>query len=419
MRMNGDLIKKILDVVPVEHGKSAPEYRATVNKILEDFGVKRKCFLHTTDNEPTMACAFPSNIRNGCMAHMESNASKFALKEVKVVKEARSHVREIAGKFNKSNKFKKALIRNQKKADIPVLSIHQEVKTRFTSTFDMFGSVLQARKGEIDEDRAWQNVNAINQALKETMKVDKYNKAKIKKETVDIMLDLYPLLYAMEEGITLMGGEKYGTGSSVLPFLFMFNKVLKEDSTDRKYVTDVKKKIKEYLAKATKKNLNFLILSCATFLDKRYSSMSFLDDKKKAEVKKKILEELHELEANASEEAVELKTPPPKKKRLLSFDIDGDLDEIVEGEGQAERELKSFELEAKLTIGENPLEWWKGRRQKYPLMFQLARKYFCVMGTLTPAERVFSKMGRVLTKSRMSMKGDLFSSLMFLSDCNI
>ena len=115
-------------------------------------------------------------------------------------------------------------------------------------------------------------------------------------------------------------------------------------------MTDVKKKIKEYLANATKKNLNFLILSCASFLDKRYSSLSFLNDKKKAEVKKKILEDLQELEADAPEEAVELKTPPPKKKRLVSFDIDGDLDEVVEGEGQAERELKSFELEARLTI---------------------------------------------------------------------
>ena len=52
-------------------------------------------------------------------------------------------------------------------------------------------------------------------------------------------------------------------------------------------MTDVKKKIKEYLANATKKNLNFLILSCASFLDKRYSSLSFLNDKKKAEVKRK------------------------------------------------------------------------------------------------------------------------------------
>ena len=185
-------------------------------------------------------------------------------------------------------------------------------------------------------------------------------------------------------------------------------------------MTDVKKKIKEYLESATKKNLNFMTLSCASFLDKRYSSLSFLNSKKKAEVKKKILDELKQLEAESSMELIEPKAPPPKKKRLLSFDIDGGEEiELVEGEGQAEREMKSFELEPKLTIEEDPLEWLKYRKQKYPLIFQLSRKYFSVMGTSTPAERVFSKMGRVLTKSRMSMKGDLFSSLMFLSDCNL
>ena len=36
-----------------------------------------------------------------------------------------------------------------------------------------------------------------------------------------------------------------------------------------------------------------------------------------------------------------------------------------------------------------------------------------------PAERVFSELGRVLEKRRLRMKDSLFSSLMFLSDCNL
>ena len=68
---------------------------------------------------------------------------------------------------------------------------------------------------------------------------------------------------------------------------------------------------------------------------------------------------------------------------------------------------------------EDPLAWWISKEKKYPLMIQIAKKYMAVMGTSTPAERVFSKMGRVLNKSRLAMKDELFSSLMFLSDCNI
>jgi hypothetical protein len=49
-------------------------------------------------------------------------------------------------------------------------------------------------------------------------------------------------------------------------------------------------------------------------------------------------------------------------------------------------------------------------------MARLARKYLAIMGTSTPAERVISRLGLVLTKTRSSMSGELFSKIMFLSD---
>ena len=39
-----------------------------------------------------------------------------------------------------------------------------------------------------------------------------------------------------------------------------------------------------------------------------------------------------------------------------------------------------------------------------------------VSGTSTPAERVISRLGLVLSKRRLAMKGSLFSKVMFLSD---
>ena len=89
------------------------------------------------------------------------------------------------------------------------------------------------------------------------------------------------------------------------------------------------------------------------------------------------------------------------------------------GETKADQEFRSYQKEGKLTIEENPILWCFNRKEEYPLMIKLARKYLCVMGTSIPAERVFSRMGRVLSKSRMAMSDKLFSTLMFLSDCNI
>ena len=87
----------------------------------------------------------------------------------------------------------------------------------------MFGSVLHvSTNGDIDEDVVDKNVKAINKALKETVKARDYQSLEITKNDVDVMVNIYQILAALERGITIMGGQSYGTGSSVLPFLTQF-----------------------------------------------------------------------------------------------------------------------------------------------------------------------------------------------------
>ena len=143
--------------------------------------------------------------------------------------------------------------------------------------------------------------------------------------------------------------------------------------------------------------------------------MSFLSDVKKEEVKAKIMSELQQLELEWEGQL----PPPPKKRKGLCMDIDGDSEELEDGDTQAEREFKSFEAERKLDPNEDPFTWWMNRKAKFPLLSQIARKYLAVMGTSIPAERLFSQLGRVLEKRRLRMKDSLFSSLMFLSDCDL
>ena len=409
--------KKILEVVPVQNGKTAPEYREYVDGVLEKFGVKEKCFMFTTDNEPTMHAAFEDDMRNGCLAHIQSNASKAAFNKNKKVKAVRKKLRKVATKANKSNRFKKAIKRQQEKEGIKVRSLLQEVLTRFTSTFLMIGSYLQAPKsGDIDEEIVMKNLRAVNNALKEVVKAADYQKLKITKDDRELMIDLFPLLNALEEGITLMGAENYSTGSSVLPFLFMFNRMLAPDNeNDRPYIIEVKKELSDYLRNATIKNINVNALSIASYLDKRYSTFSFMPGKKK-DVREMILRELRDLqELDDIAGMDELRAV--KKRRLLSLDIDDDNNEF-DNLSKAERELKLYDLEGKISSTENPLLWWKGRKEKFPLLAQLARKYLAIQGTSTAAERVMSTMGNILTKKRLRMKQDLFNSLMFLSDCD-
>ena len=64
----------------------------------------------------------------------------------------------------------------------------------------------------------------------------------------------------------------------------------------------------------------------------------------------------------------------------------------------------------------NSLDLQRAKKEKHPTLARLARKYLCVSGTSTQAERVFLWMGWFLNKRRLSMSGETVSMQHFLKD---
>ena len=91
-------------------------------------------------------------------------------------------------------------------------------------------------------------------------------------------------------------------------------------------------------------------------------------------------------------------------------------DEEEEAQG-AKAEMQAYRAERRLKTDGCPLGWWRERKDNYPLLSKLARKYLAVQATSTPAERVMSTLGLVLNSKRQSLRGDLFDEIMFLTDC--
>jgi hypothetical protein len=71
-------------------------------------------------------------------------------------------------------------------------------------------------------------------------------------------------------------------------------------------------------------------------------------------------------------------------------------------------QLEEIDLEA------DPFEWWYERREKFPILACLAKKYLAVYACLTASERLFSDAGNVLTAKRARMCSNLFKKLIFL-----
>ena len=418
-----ELKKKIIDVVEMPEDKNAANYRDRVDKTEESHGIAGKVFMYTTDNENTMKAAFGVHERNGCFAHIESKASKKALDNQTSLKKLRLKLRKIAKKANKSSKFKYALSNQQKTRGLRQITLKQEVKTRFTATHTMFRSFLndpkEGNEDSVDIRKVKENIKAVNAAMVDAKFSKKdLEKLEIKSDDVNKMIKLVPILDTLEEGITLLGAEKYATASSVLPFENKFYQVLEADEDDPYYLAKFKSDFKRELTTRCNSNLNRKTLIKASFLDKRFEKIEkFVEKTEAEEVLNDIKSELDAVEAEEMEKNDKENNndePPKKKKRFLALSISDSEDEEV---SNAKEEFLRYRAEPKLRSDGCPFEWWRSRKAEYPFMARLARKYLAVSGTSTPAERVISRLGLVLSKRRLSMKGELFSKIMFLSDC--
>ena len=62
----------------------------------------------------------------------------------------------------------------------------------------------------------------------------------------------------------------------------------------------------------------------------------------------------------------------------------------------------------------NPLKWWKDNQTAYPILSKLTRKVLCIPATSTPAERLFSVTGVILSQRRARITDDNTTETIYL-----
>ena len=81
----------------------------------------------------------------------------------------------------------------------------------------------------------------------------KAKKLKVKKAELDMIIKTADLLEPICEMLTTIGGEKYVSGSSVLPYTKKGISLLRVEETDPKYIVDLKMFIRtDYLGRCRK-----------------------------------------------------------------------------------------------------------------------------------------------------------------------
>ncbi len=83
--------------------------------------------------------------------------------------------------------------------------------------------------------------------------------------------------------------------------------------------------------------------------------------------------------------------------------------------GDSDPEFVMYENEKEIGRNENPLEWWRLNKSKYPRISKMAYRYLSIMASSAPSERMFSASGHLTSDKRSRLTPDNANLLLFLN----
>ena len=91
-----------------------------------------------------------------------------------------------------------------------------------------------------------------------------------------------------------------------------------------------------------------------------------------------------------------------------------ELDDEKSGDADSLTEVDFYLREPGIKPTDCALEWWLQKRERYPVLFEMARVYLAIPASSAPSERVFSVGGLVLNDRRRQLLESRVAKLMFL-----
>jgi len=264
----------------------------------------------------------------------------------------------------------------------------------------------------------------------------------------DLLVDLTEVLSIFADVTTELGGSNYVTSSLRVRMLIEIIKTLTTRSSDQQtYIDeqddafddgsneeenqddDINKPVITFgLLDAVKSNLYMNMkkyyptlvtaeVLIPSILDSQFKSLDFVSSEQKIMTE----QHLHQLfkqekekqnkasnTPNTSETDVSNNSRSRKRKTLMKRLAK---DSVA---AAPDNEVSEYLQMHEIPIKSDPLIWWNEKKDKFPILSNLAQKYLAVSATSTASERLFSDAGNLLTNKRTCMKPKLFKKIMFL-----
>lgn len=306
---------------------------------------------------------------------------------------------KIVGHFKHSNVAKYALKEKQKQLGLPMLTLLQSCNTRWNSTFLML-------------ERLTKNRNPVMNVLadREVTTSAVAKKLEILESEWIAIEDLATVLEPIYM-VTLVICNEDASISMVRPLM---KKLLQEHMTLLDSDSEMIKNFKNTLLDVSKRRFDLELdtesdvvstRQIASVLDPRYKDLDHENHNAKVAIRNAVKGLLKE-----STQYQDTENEVSKKKTALEFlyKRNGNKTNKIEDQWEA------YLAEPQLKFDMDPYEWWKTRKDKYPSIEFLARKYLCIPATSVSSERCFSTAGNIVTFKRTSLLPCNVNMLVFL-----
>ncbi|XP_023211757.1 zinc finger BED domain-containing protein 1-like [Centruroides sculpturatus] len=400
-----------LGVKELQDRHTADYISEILQSMCDEWGIeKHQVMAVVTDNGANVSKAvkdlFGRDKHLRCFAHTLNLVAVKAVEETKdlhaIILEVKDIVKYFKHSVVASEKLKSIQAQNKSKK----IKLKQSVPTRWNSTLEML-----ARFVELSHD-----VSAVLLSFHSAPRMISAYNLQVLREVIDI-------LKPFDQLTKQISGEKYITVSSILPMISCMTKATAARTPMETVGKNFQVAMLNSLAHYFKDAESNYLLAISTILDPRFKRLHFNSPLACSQAISHINETLQDISRTNNEgdkhQLQDRLVQTANSDDIWSFhtclaakqtgtETQGDSGSLV-------TDLKQYLNQNLLDHKCCPLKEWEHLSAIFPNMKKLADQYYCIPGSSVPSERLFSKVGLIMTTRRNRLASSILAKLTFLS----
>ena len=369
-----------------------------------------------------------------CAAHLIQLCVEDGLK-LNTIDRLLGACRKLVGHFKHSTVATAALVDRQKRMNMPVKRLLQDVATRWNSIYYLLDRLVEMR---------WP-ISAVLSDERVTKRLDR--NLDLRSDQWDLAKELLAPLQQIEVATVYFSEESKVSISSVLPILYGIMDNLAVADEDSSIVKNFKQTVVSSIKRRWSLHDISPILGLTTVLDARFKLLKFLPDTQKSDIVDALKSNVERLlddsdpdctmvsdtepDCMISDHSPSTESEAPSVPTDSQISCDGDIPARKKPKKSAldillgpEETSGSFTIDDEIDMylqlkpparSTKIFEWWKVNEPRFPNVSKLAKSILCIPATSTASERIFSSAGTTISKKRNCLKPENVDKILFLN----